>query len=327
MASRTASNSQNHMKKSDQTTKPISRRRFLKSTVTAACLTSAAGGLAAFCQSTESSPKVKSPATPGGNKSNDTYETHAKGIRIRPGHWRPHYPWEQIAWVSPAWPSQDYLWLDFPEAIFTSQGLLYLSHVNPGIDSVFPDLPRVPWREVPNGIAFERQLPNDVSFGGSVTNQNDTQVALELHLKNGSAAPLRNIELQTCAYLRGIKEFADYTRDNKFVHVPETGWVTLNQARELPAGTSPYRVGWRSKGKAVADWPVMVTRSNLAERWVGVSWHKATLSLIGNPNHPCMHADPKFKDLEPGEAAAIHGTLFFFEGSLANFDFEKVITG
>ncbi len=38
----------------------------------------------------------------------ETYEIHAKGIRILPGQWRPHYPFEQIAWVSPPWPSQDF---------------------------------------------------------------------------------------------------------------------------------------------------------------------------------------------------------------------------
>jgi len=74
----------------------------------------------------------------------ETYETHAKGIRIVPGQWRPHYPFEQIAWVSPPWPSQDYCWLDFPEAIFTDQGLLFLSHVNPKVTAEFPDLPPVP---------------------------------------------------------------------------------------------------------------------------------------------------------------------------------------
>ncbi|MBI3851900.1 MAG: hypothetical protein HY298_16715 [Verrucomicrobia bacterium] len=281
---------------------------------------SAAGAFSAEAQPTTILP---SPATGSPSKPGDTYETQAKGIRILPGQWRPHYPWEQIAWISPAWPSQDYIWLDFPEAIFTSQGLLYLSHVNPGIDAVFPDLPKVPWREVPNGIAFDRQLPNGVSFGGSVTKQNDTRVALELHLKNGSARPLRNISLQTCAFLRGIREFSDYTRDNKFVHVPETGWIPLSQAVTLKGGSSPYRVGWRTSGKPVADWPVMVTRSNKVERWVGMTWHKDTLSLIGNQNHPCMHADPKFKDLEPGEAVVIHGTIFFFEGKLADFDFAK----
>ena len=197
-----------------------SRESFRSASGAPAAIISAAGAFSAGGQPTTAASTAPSGGT---NKPGDTYETHAKGIRIQPGHWRPHYPWEQIAWVSPAWPSQDYLWLDFPEAIFTSQGLLYLSHVNPGIEAVFPDLPKVPWREVPNGIAFDRQLPNSVSFGGSVTKQSDTRVALELHLKNGSAQALKNIELQTCAFLRGIREFSDYTRDNKFVHVPDAG--------------------------------------------------------------------------------------------------------
>lgn len=302
----------------------ISRRAFLRASGATVAIITSAGSLSAFSQTTNSLPKAKAT---GGSKSGDTYETQAKGIRIFPGKWRPHYPWEHIAWISPSWPSQDYLWLDFPEAIFTSQGLLYLSHVNPGIDAAFSDLPKVPWREVPNGIAFDRQLPNGVSFGGSVTKQTDTPVALELQIKNGSAQSLKNIELQTCAYLRGIREFSDYTRDNKFVHVPGEGWTPLSQAVNLKEGSSPYRVGWRTKGKPVADWPVMATRSNKAERWVGMTWGKDTLSLIGNQNHPCMHADPKFKDLEPGEAATIHGAIFFFEGKLADFDFSKLIGG
>ena len=296
----------------------MTRRDFLRTGAASMTLLAAAGMSSAQGQSATSGSRPKKPA--------DTYETHAKGIRIQPGHWRPHYPWEHIAWISPAWPSQDYLWLDFPEAIFTSQGLLYLSHVNPGIDSVFPNLPQVPWREVPGGIAFDRTLPNGISFGGSVTKRKNTQVALELHLKNGSAQPLKNIELQTCAFLRAIREFADYTRDNKFVHVPGAGWIPLTQAVALKEGSSPYRVGWRSKGKPVADWPVMVTRSNVAERWVGMTWGKDTLSLIGNPNHPCMHADPRFKNLEPGEKATITGKIFFIEGNLADFDF-AALTG
>lgn len=294
----------------------LTRRDFLRTGAVAAALLAAHGEPPAQGQPAASRDSQQKRA--------DTYETHAKGIRILPGQWRPHYPWEQIAWVSPAWPSQDYLWLDFPEAIFTSQGLLYLSHVNPGIDVVFPNLPRVPWREVPGGIAFDRALPNGVRIGGRVTKRNDTQVALELHLENGGAQPLKKIELQTCAFLRGIREFADYTRDNKFVHVPGEGWISLTQAVALKEGLSPYRVGWRSRGKPVADWPVLVARSNVAERWVGMTWGRDTLSLIGNPNHPCLHADPKFKDLEPGEAATINGTLFFFEGRLADFDLAAV---
>ena len=37
-----------------------------------------------------------------------------------------------------------------------------------------------------------------------------------------------------------------------------------------------------------------------------------------------MHADPEFKDLQPGEGASIRGKIIFFEGKLADFDFAKL---
>jgi hypothetical protein len=253
----------------------------------------------------------------------ETYETHAKGIRILPGAWRPHYRWEQVAWISPPWPSQDYLWLDFPEAIFTDRGLLYLSHVNPEAPTVFSDLPAVRWRSIVGGIAFERRLPNGVRFGGRVTRRNASLVDLELHIHNRTSRSLRDITLQTCAYLRAIREFSDFTRDNKYVHVPLRGWIPLPEALASAPGSGPYRVGWRTRGKAVADWPVLATVSNRAERLVAMTWHESTLSMIGNPNHPCMHADPQFKDLAPGERAAIRGNIIFFQGKLQDFHYGR----
>lgn len=250
----------------------------------------------------------------------ETYDTHAKGIRILPGMWRPHYPFEQIAWVSPPWPSQDYLWLDFPEAIFTSQGLLFLSHVNPPFPVVHPDLPPVSWRSTTGGIAFERVLPSGIRFGGSVTRKKANVVELQLHLRNGTRQPLHRISLQTCAFLRAIREFADYTTSNKFVHTPQ-GWLPVNQALKAdPVEGMPYRVGWRWSGKPMADLPVMVTMSTRGDRLVAMTWHEHTISLVSNPNHPCMHADPRFPDLAPGAEASITGHLIFFEGALKDFD-------
>ena len=40
------------------------------------------------------------------------------------------------------------------------------------------------------------------------------------------------------------------------------------------------------------------------------------------PDHPCIHADLQFKDLQPGEGASIQGKIIF-EGKLADFDFAK----
>ncbi|MBI3849715.1 MAG: hypothetical protein HY298_05410 [Verrucomicrobia bacterium] len=67
------------MKQSDQTTEAISRRRFLKSASTTASLFSLACGFPAFSQTTNRPPKAN-PAV--GGKGGDTYETHAKGIRV-----------------------------------------------------------------------------------------------------------------------------------------------------------------------------------------------------------------------------------------------------
>ncbi|MEO2046652.1 MAG: hypothetical protein ABGX16_08770 [Pirellulales bacterium] len=257
------------------------------------------------------------------SKPGDTYDTHAVGIRIYPGRWRPHYPWEHIAWVSPPWPSQDYLWLDFPEAIFTSQGLIYLSHINPPIHTVYPSLPRVPWKKVSGGIGFDRTLPNNISFGGRVTRGVGPTVDLELHISNESQQELTQITLQTCTFLRSIQEFADYSQDNKFVHTPATGWTPMQVASTSKEVAGDYRVGWRTSGKLVADLPCAVVISNRAKRLVAMTWFKDTLSLVGNPGHPCFHADPKFPDLPSGASASIRGKLIFFDGPLADFEFQN----
>jgi hypothetical protein len=271
-----------------------------------------------------SNPTVSRPMCVPPN-ARETYETHATGIRILPGQWRPHYPFEQIAWISPSWPSQEYLWLDFPEAIFAADQLYFLSHVNPAVRTDLPGLAKVPWEEIPGGLQFERTLPSDVVFGGSLVMRKQATVEMEIHIRNGGDQPLKEITLQTCLYLRAIREFADYTRDNKFVHHPARGWITLTQARELPEGVGPYRIGWRTKGELLADQPIIATVSNAADRLVAMTWYSDTLSLVSNPNHPCMHADPKFKDLLPGEAGSIQGRIAFFEGPLKDFDHASIL--
>lgn len=295
--------------------KTLSRRTMLRAAgVTAAAM----AVLPAEAEESPAKPEEVPPPT-------ETYETHAKGLRVLPGMWRPHYPWEHIAWVSPSWPSQDYLWLDFPEAIFTNQGLLFLSHVNPPIPTVYADLPAVAWTRLPNGIGFERVLPNGVEFVGSITHAASNAVDLELRLKNGTPQPLTTITLQTCAFLRAIKEFADYTRDNRFVHVAGAGWMPMSAAMELQDGDAPYRVGWRTRGKRVADLPVVLTVSKTQQRYMAFTWGTSTLSMVSNANHPCVHADPQFPDLEPGADATIRGRIAFIEGAIDDFDYSIML--
>jgi hypothetical protein len=305
----------------------IARRSWLRRAgVAAACLAGLSRVRAA--QAAEGAP-----ASDAGPKSAASplaaYETHAQGIRILPGAWRPHYPWEHIAWISPSWPSQDYIWLDFPEAVFTAQGLQYLSHVNPPIPTLFSDLPAVPWRRENGGIAFDRELPNGVAFGSRATPAGDMAVDLEIYIRNGTREPLTDIRLQTCAFLRAIREFADYTQDNKFVHLPDEGWVPIGEVGKRDPATAKgrYGVGWRTRNKRFADLPVIVTLSNAGDRLFAMSWGKDTLSMVSNPNHPCAHADPTFADLEPGATGRVRGRLAFFEGRLEDFRAEEHFEG
>ncbi len=257
-----------------------------------------------------------------------SYETHAQGIRLFPGKWRPHYPFEQIAWISPAWACQDYLWLDFPEALFANGALYYLSHVNPRYPPRFEALPGVEWQtdaDAP-GLHFERTLPDGVRFGGSISLESKDTVALSLFLENAGDTPLREIRVQTCAYLRALREFGAFTNDNKFVHTP-SGWMTLTRALQAANESGTYRVGWRG-GKMIADVPLIACHAQdstrvgqgelSADAWHGIAmtWFTQTFNLTGNANHPCLHADPAFPDLAPGESAQVRGAIFFYQGAL-----------
>ncbi len=254
------------------------------------------------------------------------FEDHLSQIYIFPGSWRPHDPYEQIAWIKPPWMTTDYIWLDFPEAIFTDQGLLFLSHESPRFPQLFPNEPKVPWKEIQRGISFERTLPNGVTFGGNLVKSDSTTVGLTLYIQNNSREKLTNIKLQTCAFLRNCKEFSEFTADNKFVHLPGYGWISFPDAQKLNLENGKYHLGWRG-GPRSADLPVMVTKARSeksgspeSNHMIAFTWGENTFSLVSNPEHPCMHADPSFPDLEPAQNAEIHGRFIFHQGTLEELE-------
>lgn len=250
----------------------------------------------------------------------DVYTKFITGMHIVPGMWRPHAHWEQVAWVSPPWAEDGYVWLDFPEVIMRDGEFLYAGHGPVGHPLVHHDaLPRVPWIEVENGIGFERVLPGGLAFGGTLVRHGESVVDMVLVLRNGTADPLCGLKMQTCAYLRELHDFDDKTLDNKYVHVPEKGWLRFSEAPRTNLDQARYRLGWRG-GPLVADRPYMVTVSPEKERLIAMTWNDDTFSLIGNPNHPCMHADPAFPDIWPGQEYTISGKLIFHEGTIETFE-------
>ena len=234
------------------------------------------------------------------------------------GAWRPMYPWEHIAWINPPWENDDFIWLDFPEAIFTDQGLLYLSHINPAFPVRFPDLGPEGWTQTGGALRYERVLPNGIAFEGTLSVQGPQCVSLALRLVNGSSEPLTSIRLQTCLFLRAYYQLAAFTWENKRIHVTGKGWVDLQTAKEQTGEEGRYRFGWRS-GPKIADLPVIACSAS-PDRWVAFTWFHDTYAMISNPKHPCIHADPAIPDLPSGAGYTLRGEIFFAEHGLREIE-------
>ncbi|MEN8192122.1 MAG: hypothetical protein ABFS12_04865 [Bacteroidota bacterium] len=243
-------------------------------------------------------------------------------MHIIPGLWRPMFENEQVAWISPHWESQEYVWFDFPEAIQIDGEFIYLGHLSKRFRTAFPTEKWAPWVIGENGISYEQVLPNGVSFSGEITEKEENVAALTLNITNGSSKELKEVMLLTCIYLDGVKEFNDKTNDNKYVHTPCKGWVPLTKTEECPAVEEGVNVGWLKEGNnnSVSDLPVIVVKSKKEERLIATTWFDDTYTFIGNPIHPCVHADPIFKNLKPGDSQTITGELIFFEGTIDEFE-------
>ena len=207
----------------------------------------------------------------------DTNGMFVNDFHILPGQWRPQCPWEHIAWIAPPWPSQYYLWLDLPETVFCDAGNFFLSHLNENYPPTSPNLPKQPWTITSAGLFVRRQLHNGVEFGVLIEKRDEISVSLRLDILNGSDTAMRSIRTQTCAYLRGLKQFSDCTMDNKYVCQPDQGWVQLQKC----GGRCDY-----TRGEAAL--PVIVTQSSHDKRFVAMSWFEHTGPIWANPDHPCM---------------------------------------
>ena len=252
-------------------------------------------------------------------KNIQLYDTFTHVTDIIPGMWRPMFGSEQVAWISPPWESEEYVWFDFPETIWVAGEIAYLGHIDKRFPTLFPDLKSVAWTKTSTGISYQQQLPNGLKFGGDISRLNAQVTQLKLWVLNDSNKRLKDIKLQTCVFLNGIKEFNERTNDNKFIHLPNEGWVPFPDASNDEELVNGFRVGWLA-GTPIADLPVIVVKSNQENRLLALTWFEDTFSFIGNEAHPCVHADPVMRDLQPEESQTINGELIFFEGSLEEFE-------
>jgi hypothetical protein len=177
------------------------------------------------------------------------------------------------------WDPDSYVVVDVPEALWSNLGLTYLAHTH--IDTIWDRqgvaLPRLEWTRHPDGsLSHQRVLPNGIAFGAKVVAR-ERHVEMELWLRNGTAEKLTDLRVQNCVMLKGAAGFAAQSNTNRRL-----------------------------------DSPFAAARSADGKRWIITAWEHCHRPWANAPV-PCIHSDPRFPDLEPGEEGRLRGWLWFYE--------------
>lgn len=209
-------------------------------------------------------------------------------IGFREGAVRPQR--ETKASIFTPWDDASYVVLDVPEAIWSSDGLLYLAHTH--IDTIWDKqgikLKPLEWQRHENGrLNLTRTLPSGVEFTSRLRPDGDV-LWMEMTLANHSHEGLSDLRVQNCVMLAGCKGFTAQTNDNKVFR-------------------RPYAAGSNVRG----------------DRWVIVAWEPCHRAW-GNARCPCLHSDPKFPDCPPGESRRVFGRLSFYEGTNLDAELDRI---
>lgn len=188
------------------------------------------------------------------------------------------------------WDPTSYVVLDAPEALWSNLGLTYLAHTH--IDTIWDKqgirLDRREWLRKSDGSYFlKRELPNKIAYELVATPHRD-HLAIRMALTNGTAETLSDLRVQMCAMLKGCKGFDQQTNENKIF-----------------------------RGSLAA------CRNEQADRWVILGF-EPNHRTWGNAPCPCLHSDPIFPPLEPGQTKSVHGWLSFYQGTDIEGELDRI---
>ena len=190
------------------------------------------------------------------------------------------------------WDERHYVVVDFPEAVFSNLGLIYLAHTH--VETVWTrrgvELPEQTWIRRPHGDLFQRRdLPNRIAFETWIRPQRD-RILMRLILHNRTDALLSGLRVQICAMLKMMGP----------------GFNAVDNANANKLFAPPYA--------AVCDRPIdSQALDHRPRRWVILGFEPIQRTW-GNPPVPCLHADPQIPDCPPGQHRSAQGALWFFEG-------------
>jgi hypothetical protein len=229
--------------------------------------------------------------------------------------------------VIPPWPDGGWLFINLPEHLEYMPGTR-------GIARHHDKRPNV-WRVSKDGseASYDVQSPTEpgVFFGVKAWAEGN-KVRFEMHITNRSAKTLRSIRPLLCFQYHHLHGFPAANSGN-FAHtyVVIGGKPVAVADLEVKRPEAYARMAqvsdcgdrhnwWAEEMGGFIEQPLDLALTALTAvndaRKVVVTWRPGK-NLLANAAIPCIHADPCFGDLHPGEARTVHGDLIFTEAPLA----------
>jgi len=226
--------------------------------------------------------------------------------------------------VAPPWKEGGVLVINFPEHLeYESRGMGILRHNDA--------TPRGRWETAPDGrratLNVESPTAPGVRVEGEAKIAGPDRVELMIRIVNGGKIALATVKPLYCMHYRELSGFPQWVDNFKHTFVLRGGkTVALS---EVPTKTPETKI----KGGTIAgcdqqdngfaerngglierglDAAIAAVEDLQGRRRLVVAWSPGK-SILSNANIPCLHADPFYGTLEPGQSAEARGVLLFTE--------------
>jgi len=235
--------------------------------------------------------------------------------------------------ITAPWRDGGHIILNLPEHLThgaNQQGILRWA------DNRREDVEGNPWKLSADGheatLDVESPYRKGIRVIGKVQVAGDDRLVLSMKIVNNTARKLTHLRGLYCTHYRLLTGFPSWGKG-----LPHT-WVLMDGAwrrlSEVPVKNPKTSVRWgrvkgrtaepnafvTSRGAAIQgelDAAVAVVTATDGKRKLAISW-KPGNTMLSNAGIPCLHADPYYADIPPGESREAEGIMIFTENSLDN---------
>ena len=234
------------------------------------------------------------------------------------------------------------LQLEFPEWTSGAGGSWFFNRKGLSVLNQFSGA--VGWRISDDGCAaeFSCDYERAVTLRGKIEIENDRRIKLMFGIDNHSQQTYDSLKVCICVMTK-IETFDLDSHSDTLIYVsgkampidrlnlisgepeqpellhfyfkdfPFRGVEGAYHSEEIGAeGTDPYGL------KELSDLPFVIRKSRLGHKYIGVAWTRPGFG-VANRMHPCIHVNPIFPEIPPGQSIEANGWIAFGEGTLSEF--------